>query len=148
MKTDSDRFKSSSESHDTPTVAITINNLEWQLPVLLKALADQIEDAKEILDCEFDWDDDQGMPTDIETFQNAINFVVDYSVRIFQTQNTILSTPYIDIMKDGAISVHWETEKGQLFIIFDRNESPTRNGLAYFMPSISWMEFHLKVRSD
>lgn len=98
----------------------------------MKALADQIEDAKEILDYEFDWDDDQGMPTDIETFQNAINFVVDYSVRIFQTQNTILSTPYIDIMKDGAISVHWETEKGQLFIIFDRNETLTRNGLAYF----------------
>lgn len=68
----------------------------------------------------------------LKHFRTQLTLFVDYSVWIFQSQNTILSTPYIDIMKDGAISVHWETEKGQLFIIFDRNESPTRKGLAYF----------------
>lgn len=101
-------------------IALTVCGKEHIVPYVLKDIVKQIEEAKEILDYSYNWDDDGALPTNNKTFEQAINFVLGYVLYIFENHKSILQTPYIDILRDGSISVHWETQKGKLLIIFKR----------------------------
>jgi hypothetical protein len=108
--------------------ALDINNKEYRIPYALMHIADQVEESKEILKYNFNWDDEGSLPTDEFTFSNAATFVIKYALYIFEHDGIVLKTPYIDILKDGSVSVHWETEGSQLLIIFKKNNA----GLAYY----------------
>jgi len=100
-----------------------VNGLKYDVPLCLKYIAKQIEEAKVILDYEDDWDDEGAVATDVNTFTKAIDFVVQYSVFIYNSYKAILKEPYIDILRDGTISVHWEASKNnQMLIIFKKDE--------------------------
>lgn len=108
---------------------VEVNGNKYDIPVRLKHIAQQIEDAKVILEYKDDWDDEGAMATDINTFEKAVNFVVQYSVFVFNNYTTILKEPYIDILRDGSISVHWDAAKNtQLLIVFKKD----KDELAYF----------------
>lgn len=108
--------------------ALDINNKEYRIPYALMHIADQVEESKEILKYNFNWDDEGSLPTDEFTFSNAATFVIKYALYIFAHDGIVLKTPYIDILKDGSVSVHWETEGSQFLIIFKKNNA----GLAYY----------------
>lgn len=108
---------------------VEVNGNKYDIPVRLKHIAQQIEDAKVILEYKDDWDDEGAMATDINTFEKAVNFVVQYSVFVYNNYATILKEPYIDILRDGSVSVHWEAaENAQLLIVFKKD----KNELAYY----------------
>ena len=109
-------------------IPLTICGKKYTVPYALKSIVEHIEEAKEILDYTYDWDDDGALPTDDKTFGQASHFVLDYVQHIFKNHKTVLQTPYIDVLRDGSVSVHWETQKGKLLIIFKRE---TKN-LAYY----------------
>lgn len=109
-------------------VSLLINEKSVEIPIDLKHIADQIEEAKEVLDYEFDWDDNGAIPTDADTFGKAAFFVKDYALYLFQMHSVVLTSPYIDILKDGAVSVHWETPNAQFLIVFKRDN----DNLAYY----------------
>ncbi len=50
---------------------IKMNTKSYQLPYQLMHIAQQIEEAQDILRYEFDWDDEGAFPADIMTFENA-----------------------------------------------------------------------------
>lgn len=62
-----------------------------------------------------------------EAFQKAIDFVRRYSRYILNKYSQIIVSPYIDVLKDGSISVDWENQKAKFLIIFKNNSK-----LAYF----------------
>lgn len=108
-------------------VTVLIGESQYLLPWELRAIAKQIEESKEILNYGFDWDDESGLPTSEATFTNAAEFLILYSNDIYNNYHLILDTPYVDILKDGSVSVHWETSVGKLLIIFKQNTA-----LAYY----------------
>lgn len=103
-------------------ITVKVNNLTFQLPPILKHIAQQIEEAKEILNYTDNWDDEGAIATDFKTFEQAASFVVDYAKYVYAQFKTVLCAPNIDILRDGSVSVHWETEKStQLLIIFKKD---------------------------
>jgi len=110
-------------------VIVQVNGKTFRLPPRLKNIAQHIEEAKEILNYTNDWDDEGAVATDGPTFENAASFVIDYVDYVYKHFATVLSVPYIDIMRDGSVSVHWENgENTQLLIIFKKDV----DDLAYY----------------
>lgn len=109
-------------------IPLTISGEKYTVPYVLKNFVEHIEEAKEILDYTYDWDDDGALPTNDKTFGQASHFLMDYVLHIFKNHKTVLQTPYIDVLRDGSVSVHWETQKGKLLIIFKREPKD----LAYY----------------
>jgi hypothetical protein len=101
----------------------------FKIPARLKHMAQQIVDATEILSYPDNWDDDGALATNNHTFEQAATFIMDYAVYIYHRFAMVLSEPYIDMLRDGSVTVHWKSEKGaQLFIIFKKEEG----ALAYY----------------
>ena len=106
-----------------------VKGIRYNVPVCLRHIAHQIEEAKIILAYEDDWDDEGAIATDVDTFEKAINFIVQYSVFVYNNYSIILKEPYMDILRDGSVSIHWEAAKNtQLLIVFKKEEDE----LAYF----------------
>lgn len=106
-----------------------VNGKSYTVPVGLKYIAQHIEEARIILEYEDDWDDEGAMATDLDTFEKAVKFMVDYSLFVYNNYAVILKEPYIDILRDGSVSVHWEASRNtQMLIIFKKE----KNELAYF----------------
>ena len=121
--------KSKTTFVDLRPVVVSVEDHEYYLFGALKAIAIQINDAKEILHYNYDWDDEGALPTSPQVFHNAINFLVSYSNFIFRRfDDAIIATPYIDILKDGGVSILWDTPKAR-FLIFFKNSA---SSYAYF----------------
>lgn len=113
--------------YDKPTLTqIQVASKTYALFNELSAIAEQINDASELLTYQTDWDEEGSLATNEIVFNNAINFLVSYSNFIYQNySNSILSAPYIDITREGGISILWETSKAKFFIIFKATDSKT-----------------------
>lgn len=113
---------------ENPFLSLEIEEDKLRLSSQLKSIVAQIEEAKEIVSYENDWDEEGAEATDNVTFKNAATFVVDYATYILQEFEVIIAPPYIDIMRDGSISVHWALENAELLVIFKKENTD----LAYF----------------
>jgi hypothetical protein len=109
-------------------IEISIRGYKLKLSYKLKHIADAINDSKILLDLEEDWDEDGANATNFETYKNAINFLVNYSTHILNNFRLILKKPFIDITRDGSISIQWDTDKAVFLIIFKKN----KNEFAYY----------------
>jgi hypothetical protein len=98
-------------------ISYKVTDFEYEIPIQLKKIIDEIERSRYILDLEDDWDDEGAIATNIETFNKAIKFILDYSLHIFKI-GKLIETPKIDILRDGSVSVNWETHKASFLIIF------------------------------
>lgn len=97
---------------------ISIGGLKKNLPKQLKDVAIAIEEAKYILNFKEDWDDFGANATDLHTFMKAVDFVITYATDLLKYGQ--MAKPFIDIMRDGSISVFWENSKATLLIIFKK----------------------------
>lgn len=88
------------------------------LPIKLKNIADSIKEAKQILEYEDNWDEEGAIETDLETFKKAVDFLTLYSIYLLKYGT--IDKPFIDIMRDGSVSIMWETEKATLLVIFKK----------------------------
>ena len=80
---------------------------------------DAISESKYLLELEEDWDDEGANVTTFETYKNAVDFVITSS-KFLNNYNSKLEKPFIDITRDGSISVQWDTPKASFFIIFKK----------------------------
>lgn len=100
------------------SIALEIVDKRINLPIKLKKIAASIKEAIQILEYEDNWDDEGALATDIETFIKAIDFLTSYSVSLLKYGT--IDKPYVDIMRDGSVSIMWETEKATLLAIFKK----------------------------
>ncbi len=109
---------------DSNDIVINIEDKKISLPEKLKHIAEAIIESKYILKLNDNWDDEGSSATDLKTYIKAINFVVKYSEHILNTPlQQVIDAPFIDIMRDGSISVLWDTDKAKFLIIFKKNEN-------------------------
>ncbi|MES2388698.1 MAG: hypothetical protein V4543_11910 [Bacteroidota bacterium] len=92
----------------------------YTFPKELKAVGAHLTKATEILTFSDNWDDDGANATDADTFFQAADFLQAYSGTIFRRFGAVLVKPYVDITRDGSVSIRWETESGVMFIIFKK----------------------------
>lgn len=106
-------------------VRYEFNGKTWDAPLELKGIVDHLEQAKEILEYKEGWDDENASPTNEETFKKASDFLMQYSIYIYKYLGKgVLDTPYLSILKDGSISLEWETPKAVFTIIFEKENNP------------------------
>lgn len=105
-------------------VYIKVGDNNLSLPYQLTHILEAINKSKEILSLDNDWDDEGANATNFKTYFKAITFVVNYSKYILETLKTVIDSPDIDIMRDGGVSVFWETAKATFLIIFKKNDTP------------------------
>ena len=101
-------------------ININIRHHEFILPYNLGQISDAILESEYLLDLEEDWDDEGADSTNFETYKNAIDFVISSS-KFLNTYSSKVEKPFIDITRDGSISVQWDTPKATFFIIFKKN---------------------------
>lgn len=102
-------------------VVFSIEGYEFTLPSELKNISVAIEKSKYLLKLEEGWDEEEALPTTLETFLNSINFIVKYSTYIVKEfDGVIIEPPDVDILKDGSIAINWEMPLATFTIIFDR----------------------------
>lgn len=94
---------------------IQIGDEIHSIPETLHEIADHIREAKEVLDYPADLDDEGALATHEPTFNPTAHYVLEYALAAYNDHRIILSIPYIDIMKDGSVSVLWESEKAHMF---------------------------------
>jgi hypothetical protein len=117
------------------------NFLNRNLPHIAKAIAN----SKYILDLEEDWDDEGANATNLSTYDRAINFIRNYSIKIFQSGIRI-SAPTIEILRDGSIGVNWETSKASFLIVFD--ESNEKFSYCYGKNKINGIPYKTGIEND
>ncbi len=109
-------------------VQIQISDNHFSLPISLNHIAKSIINSQAIMLLENDWDDDGADATNLNTYLKAVSFVVSYSKFIFESLKVVIDYPDIDILRDGSVSVFWETHKATFLIIFKKND----NRYSYF----------------
>lgn len=115
-------------TYNKKSIEFSIKGYNIELPYNLKHIRDAIQDSENLLELEEDWDDDGADATNFETYKNAVNFIVNYSTHILNRFNMVLKKPFIDITRDGSISVEWNSEKAIFLIIFKKS----KNEFAYY----------------
>lgn len=111
--------------HNEP-LYIKIENDVLFLSYQLKDIYEIISESKQLLNLKDDWDDAGALATDADTFIKAVTFLVVYSTYLLK--NGILESPFIDVMRDGSVSIWWENSKASLLIIFKKGNAP----ISYF----------------
>lgn len=92
-------------------------------PTELGLIADAIEDSKELLSLQSNWDEENANATNKYALSNAHKFLLKYAVYVFNEYGIVISTPYIDIMRDGAIYISWDLVQASFLVIFKKEES-------------------------
>lgn len=110
------KVKKWGERKEDLVVELDLNSFSVPFELIHIKLA--IEDSKEILEYQEDWDGEGSAPVKFTTYESSVSFLINYAKHIFYNSHLIIKAPYIDCLRDGAIYLQWETEKGKLLIIF------------------------------
>ncbi len=123
-------FGSAELKYNKYPVTFSIRSHKFTLKYELKHIASYIVKSKYLLELKDDWDDENSLSTNLETYLKAVKFIIDYSSYIFEDKGSsvIIEPPDIDILKDGAIVVNWETKSASFTIIFEKNST----GISYY----------------
>lgn len=106
---------------ETTSQAIYNYSVKEPTSKLPESIENVIKEAQVLLTYDFDWDENEGEPTDSYTLEKATHFLELYSSKLLNEQK-ILEVPTIDIMPDGSISMKWDTKTAQFFIIFKKGD--------------------------
>jgi hypothetical protein len=81
-----------------------------------------IEEAKVLLTFQENWDENGALPTEKGTFKFASTFLSRIHNALANI-DFILEVPFIDITNKGGISLKWENERAQFYIIFNNENA-------------------------
>lgn len=85
------------------------------VPNELSNIVDEINNSKEILDLEYDWDDEGASQIPKEVWQNAVKFLINYSKKLHELDVNI-EAPDIEACRDGSIDLSWRTPMARMLI--------------------------------
>lgn len=95
---------------------------KFSLSRKLSSLYQTIQESKNILELEEDWDGDGALPCNSETYIRSIEFLTDYSNEVLESFDIILDNPEINIARDGSIDLEWRSKNYILLINFNNSE--------------------------
>jgi hypothetical protein len=91
---------------------------------MYSVLENAIGESRQMLNLEKDWDGNEAVPIDVETWNVAVGLVRRTATSIYIRSGAMLPIPSIDPCSNGSIDLHWKTEKINLLV----NIHPGRNG--------------------
>lgn len=84
--------------------------------VISSHLGDCIKRSERILKLKDDWDGEGSKGYTEETWKNAIDFLIDYATRVYETHRQLIDIPRVSPGPDGSIDIDWETNEYGLLI--------------------------------
>jgi len=87
-----------------------------EIPIKFDELFQSIEKSKYILELEDDWDDEGSPAYDKATWIRAIEFLYNYTKKIYDETGKIIDPPKISQGPEGSIDILWKTESYRLLI--------------------------------
>lgn len=116
-------------SNSKPENSIKLQGgLEFTVPHQFVNLAQEIKSANYILGLEDDWDDEGGIGYSENTLKSAIDFVINYSLAIWEEESVLIDAPQITPGPDGSIDLSWDENDYRLLI----NVHPSPKNIASF----------------
>ncbi|UOB19373.1 hypothetical protein [Abyssalbus ytuae] len=97
----------------------------YLLPYELKDIYEEINFSKEILSFSNNWDGEESLAISQDIYFKTINFLVEYSVFIFNNLGTIINSPEINPGRNGDMFLSWRTEKARLAVNIEKNKEGT-----------------------
>jgi len=95
---------------------LVLSDNRIRIPLELKKIGDVIKASEYIVDLKDNWDDEGSKGYKSETWLNAINLILTYSVWIKENRFTIISPPQIYEGPEGSIDILWESKKYRLLL--------------------------------
>lgn len=105
-------------------VCIKINGQLISLPFKLLHIANTIEQSKEILELELDWDGFNAAPINNETWILAVTFLINYSKFILDKFDTVILSPEINPCKNGTLDLTWKTKRARFLLNIKAPHNP------------------------
>ncbi len=135
--------------YETRPIAINIKGNNFILLTELSHIASSIKKSETILELKEDWDEEGALPTNIETFVKAVKFIIDYSTFILKgKEKVVIDSPDIDILRDGAIIVNWETPVASFTIIFEKEPSEIYYYYAKEKQSLITLKYGININKE
>lgn len=95
-------------------------------PTQLQDVLNEIIDSKYILDLNDDWDGEGSPSFSKELYQDAIQFLIDYSIALFNVYNIVMDVPEINPCRNGSIDISWRSSLVRLLINFKQVAGETK----------------------
>jgi hypothetical protein len=89
-------------------IEIRLDTKYISIPYAIKQLESVIEDARNILNLDNDWDGNEAVSYNAEIWEKALEFVVNMHLKAFKYFDVELDYPKIQPGPDGSIDIVWE----------------------------------------
>ena len=105
------------EAERSPRIRIVLDSdYQWDLPIQLKELAHEINNARSVLELSDDWDGEGSKGYEESTFVQATEFVINYALWAWEKIGTIIDVPRILPGPDGTIDLYWKKDEYDLLV--------------------------------
>ena len=98
------------------SIKLKVGTKFFCLPLALKHIAFTIEDSKEILALDEDWDNNNGSKIQFETWASAVELIIVYATFILENFNTPIIAPEINPVGNGSVDIVWRTKEARLLM--------------------------------
>lgn len=107
-------------------LSIKIGQTRMLVPIVFKDIYNEIEKSRYMLEFEDDWDDEGSSKYEIETWEKAMLFLINYSTKIYDQYNEIILAPSIFHSINGSIDLLWKNKQYQLLINIPKDVGPAK----------------------
>lgn len=106
------------------SIKLKVGTKIFCLPLPLKHIAFTIEESKEILALDDDWDNNNGLKIEFETWASAVELIIVYASFILDNFNTPIIAPEINPVGNGSVDIVWRTKEARLLMNVKPPRSP------------------------
>jgi hypothetical protein len=120
------KIKSEDDLKVERNISIELFETTVVFPPQLKNIADEICDSLFIVDLQDDWDNEGAVAINKELYRDSIQFLIDYSLALFNIHNVVIEAPEINPCRDGTIDISWKTGNVRLLLNFRLNNGHSK----------------------
>jgi hypothetical protein len=94
----------------------------WEaLPTALRHIRDAIEESKQLLELQDDWDEEGSLAIEEAVWRRAANFLTRYARFVWSRFGKKLDAPDITPGPDGSIDLHWNQNEYEMLVNIRRD---------------------------
>jgi hypothetical protein len=100
---------------------LSIGDKKIYLDPKLHRIKDIVENSRNILELENDWDDNGALASKDYIYYRSIEILVRYAQSVFVNHQLVIDNPEINLCRDGSIDLEWR-KKGLMLLINIQNK--------------------------
>lgn len=95
-------------------------------PIELQNIVKEIEGSSYIPDLKDNWDNMGALKIEKNLYIDAVQFLIDYSLAVYNVHNIVIDAPEINPCLNGTIDMSWRSSSVRLLINFKRINNATK----------------------